>query len=529
MSAQEIQDLAPLILGGGVVAAVVWLLHKIGTALKNLWEAIATVLVVGLVIWFVAKMTARFIRWSVVHWRTTLTAAGVGAWCYYLGWPSLAITAGALVVGLLVWLVVDRETFDPWAGRYLRSWWMRWVIYARKLPTWLHNCGLTIRDDESISLNVSPVRARILRTNSEPDVHRPRVLKVKSGPSWDEVHVKLVPGQTPEDFDAAARALASARNVQRVQVRELKPNVVSIDFQRRDTLAAAVSCTDLRELDTVSAAEINLRKVYAGRTEYGTDWTVSLAGGHTLVAGATGAGKGSALWSPLVSIAPAIRDGLVRVSGIDPKGMELAYGRGIFQGGYAVTGKEAVALLDELVARMDARKVEFAGHVRTVPISTDYPLEVLEFDELGALTKYTDRKTREQITERVALLTTQGRALGFTVRGYVQEPTKDTVPVRDLFPRRLCLRVSTKSHVAMVLGDNAYERGAWANRIGEREAGVGYLFGEGIREPLRVRAGWVDDPTVKQLEAFVTGRVDGDPATVVQLPAQRDRSAGVVA
>lgn len=529
MSAQEIQDLMPLFVGGGVVAAVVWLLHKVGTALKNMWEAIATVLVAVVAIWFIIKVTCRLVRWCVVHWRTTLTAVGTGAWCYKLGWPSLAITAGVVVTSLLVWLLVDRDTFDPWAGRYLRSWWLRWTLYARKLPTWLHNCGLTIRDDESVSINMSPVRARIRRLNGEPDVHRPRVLRVKSGPSWDEVHVRLVPGQTPEDFDAAARALASARNVQRVQVRELKPNVVSIDFQRRDTLTAAVSCANLRDLDAVAGTDINLRKVYVGRTEYGTNWTVSLLGGHKLVAGATGAGKGSVLWSPLVSIAPAIRDGLVRVSGIDPKGMELAYGRGIFQGGYAVTGKEAVAMLDEMVARMDARKAEFAGRVRTVPISTEYPLEVLEFDELGALTKYTDRKTRELITERVALLTTQGRALGFTVRGYVQEPTKDTVPVRDLFPRRLCLRVSAKSHVGMVLGDNAYERGAWANRIGEREAGVGYLFGEGIREPLRVRAGWVDDTTVKQLEAFVTGRRDGDPATVVQLPAQRNRSTGVVA
>jgi S-DNA-T family DNA segregation ATPase FtsK/SpoIIIE len=134
-------------------------------------------------------------------------------------------------------------------------------------------------------------------------------------------------------------------------------------------------------------------------------------------------------------------------------------------------------------------------------------LEILEFDEIGALTKYTDRKTREAITERVALLTTQGRALGFTVRGYVQEPTKDTVPVRDLFPRRICLRVAAKSHVAMVLGDGAYERGAWANRIGESEAGVGYVFGEGVREPLRVRAGWVPDETIKELEAFVSGDV----------------------
>ena len=49
----------------------------------------------------------------------------------------------------------------------------------------------------------------------------------------------------------------------------------------------------------------------------------------------------------------------------------------------------------------------------------------------------------------------------------------------------------------MVLGDQAYDRGAWANRIGESEPGVGYLFGEGVREPLRVRAGWVPDDTIK--------------------------------
>jgi S-DNA-T family DNA segregation ATPase FtsK/SpoIIIE len=210
------------------------------------------------------------------------------------------------------------------------------------------------------------------------------------------------------------------------------------------------------------------------------------------------------MWCPLVSIAPAIRDGLVRVSGIDPKGMELAYGRGVFAR-YAVTGTDALAVLDELVAAMDTRKRQFAGRVRSVPISVENPLEVLEFDEIGALTKYTDRKTRESITERVALLTTQGRALGFTVRGYVQEPTKDTVPVRELFPRRICLRVSAKSHVSMVLGDGAYERGAWANRIGESEPGVGYMFGDGIREPLRVRAGWVPDETIKAFEAFVSG------------------------
>jgi S-DNA-T family DNA segregation ATPase FtsK/SpoIIIE len=65
--------------------------------------------------------------------------------------------------------------------------------------------------------------------------------------------------------------------------------------------------------------------------------------------------------------------------------------------------------------------------------------------------------------------------------------------VRELFGRRICLRVSAKSHVGMVLGDQAYERGAWAHRISESEPGTGYVWGEGQREPLReslrVRAG----------------------------------------
>jgi DNA segregation ATPase FtsK/SpoIIIE, S-DNA-T family len=380
-------------------------------------------------------------------------------------------------------VVVDLASFDAWVGRHLRAWWLRWTVYSPKLPQWLHACGLSIKPDAvPVVVTVNPLGRNIRRSRSHAQVRLPRVLGVRSGASWDEVRVRLVPGQKPEDFDEAARALASARAVTRCQVHELTPNVVSIDFQRRNLLTDSVACRDLATLAEVKGTAVDLRRVFSGRTEYVQDWHVPLAGGHTLVAGSTGAGKNSAMWCPLVSIAPAIRDGLVRVSGIDPKGMELAYGRGIFHR-YAVTGTDALRVLDELIEAMQARKAEFAGHVRTVAITREHPLELLEFDEIGALTKYTDRKIHDAITEKVALLTTQGRALGFTVRGYVQEPTKDTVPVRELFPRRICLRVAAKSHVGMVLGDQAYERGAWANRISDAEAGVGYVFGEGIREP----------------------------------------------
>jgi S-DNA-T family DNA segregation ATPase FtsK/SpoIIIE len=489
-----------------VGAGGLWVLHKVGQVLTRLLEAAASIAVVFLTAWLVVKGAWKTGRWLVRHWRTSVTAAVVVMWLHWWGWVSLAAVFAGIVIALVVWWRLRRLSFDLYAGRRLRAWWQRWVVYAPRMPRWLRACGLTVTDPgQPVTVQVSPFRRTAVQPRTRPRRDQtPRVVAVRSGPSWDEVRVRLVPGQTPEDYDQAARALAVASGVARCQVRELGPNLVSIDYQRRDRLATVVDCRSLATLVNLPGEAIDLRRVWSGRTEYGTDWFQPLAGGHTLTAGATGAGKNSVGWCPIVSIAPAIRDGLVRVSAIDPKGMELAYGRRVFHR-YAVTSKDALALLDELVEGMEARKVEFAGRLRTVPVTVAHPMELLEFDEIGALVRYVgDRKTREAIVERVALLTTQGRALGYTVRGYVQEPTKDTVPVRELFPRRICLRVASKSHVAMVLGDQAYDRGAWANRIGESEAGVGYLFGEGVREPLRVRAGWVPDDVIKELEAFVT-------------------------
>jgi S-DNA-T family DNA segregation ATPase FtsK/SpoIIIE len=508
--------IAMVIAGGVALGVVVWVLAKVGSVLVKAAEALVAAAVVVLVVWLVIKAVVWALRQVVIHWRASLTVLAVAAWWHWWGWLPLALTVGVVAGVLTGWRLIDLASFDAWVGRYLRAWWLRWTVYAPKLPEWLHACGLSIKHDAvPVVVTLTPLGRTIRRSRSQARARLPKVLGVRSGASWDEVRVRLVPGQKPEDFDEAARALASARTVARCQVRELTPNVVSIDFQRRNLLAEPVTCRDLANLAAVAGGSVDLRRVWAGRTEYGQDWYMPLAGSasHTLTAGASGAGKNSVMWCPLVSIAPAIHDGLVRVSGIDPKGMELAYGRGIFHR-YAVTGTDALTVLEELVEAMQARKAAFAGRVRVVPISPEHPLELLEFDEIGALTKYTDRKTRDAITEKVALLTTQGRALGFTVRGYVQEPTKDTVPVRELFPRRICLRVSAKSHVGMVLGDQAYERGAWANRITEAEAGVGYVFGEGIREPLRIRAGWVPDETIKQLEAFITSPVEHNTAVL---------------
>jgi S-DNA-T family DNA segregation ATPase FtsK/SpoIIIE len=222
-----------LVLGGGCVAVAVWVLNKIGKALVVVAEAVATVAVVFVALWWLVKALAWSARQIVRHWRTSIGVATALAWWHWLGWPSLAISVAGVAVVLLGWRVADVARFDQWAGRHLRAWWLRWTVYAPKLPAWLHACGLSIRDDLlPVAVTVNLVGRKKIQRDRQPAVVRyPAVLGVKSGPSWDEVRVRLVPGQKPEDFDEAARALASARRVLRCQVREIQPNVVSIDFQ----------------------------------------------------------------------------------------------------------------------------------------------------------------------------------------------------------------------------------------------------------------------------------------------------------
>src|SRR5262249_35606988 len=160
------------------------------------------------------------------------------------------------------WRLFNVRSFDAWAGRHLRAWWLRWAIYAPKLPGWLHACGLGVKADTApVVFALTPLVRVLGRTQRPARAQLPTGLGVRSGASWDEVRVRLVAGQKPEDVDEATRALASARGVARCQVRELTPNVVSIDFQRRDLLADPVPCPDLTLCD-VSGTAVDLRRVW---------------------------------------------------------------------------------------------------------------------------------------------------------------------------------------------------------------------------------------------------------------------------
>jgi S-DNA-T family DNA segregation ATPase FtsK/SpoIIIE len=258
---------------------------------------------------------------------------------------------------------------------------------------------------------------------------------------------------------------------------------------------------------------VDLDGVPVGVTENGDPWRLALAGGaHTLVAGETGAGKSSVIWSLLRGLAPAIEAGWLQVWGCDPKGgMELAPGAALFSR-LDYRPEAMVELLEDAAARMAARCDRLRGITRVHTPTVEEPALVVLVDELAHLTAYgPDPALRRRATSALSLLLSQGRAPAVTVIGALQDPRKDVLSIRDLFPVRVALRMVEASQTRMVLGDGAHDRGAACERIPRSLPGVGYVLLDGHHYPTRVRAAWVSDDDIAATAArYPAAPADGD-------------------
>ena len=99
-----------------------------------------------------------------------------------------------------------------------------------------------------------------------------------------------------------------------------------------------------------------------------------------------------------------------------------------------------------------------------------------------------DRKLRERALAAIATLTTQGRAVGYCVVGALQDPRKDVLTIRNLFPDRIAMRLDEPEQTDMVLGDGSRDRGALADQIStapDLGAGIAYVRLEGNPDPVR--------------------------------------------
>jgi len=333
--------------------------------------------------------------------------------------------------------------------------------------------------------------------------------------------VRLLPGQVLTDWAAVAERLAKTFGAVDCRVRSHKRNrrQVVLWFLVDDPLITIVAPIEPDESPNLKALTVAVR-------EDGLMYRLRLLGTHLLIAGATGAGKGSVLWSIVAALGPGIRSGLVQVWALDPKGgMELAAGRKLFAkfcygGDDAANWESAFAdLLDEAVAIMRARQTRLRGFSRLHKPTVDEPFIVVVVDELASLTAYvTDRDAKRRIGSALSLLLSQGRAVGVTVVGALQDPRKEVLPFRDLFPTRLALRLAEAAQVGLVLTDGARARGARCDEIPESLPGVGYVGIDGEAEPVRVRFPYISDEHIADLvDAYTPGQSErpaagGSPA-----------------
>ena len=447
----------------------------------------------------------RAVGWLLRHPSWWLVPAVLVVAAVHLGpWPIVAFVGG-LTVDLIVWARVHPPSFDRWIAPWLRAWGRRWTTYrGRHWTAVLADCELVRENRRTGELVV------------------PRLLRVRSATrSIDTLYVRMARGQDLQVWTEKADALAAALFAHRVAIAKVRPAVLAVIVERDMPFAHVVPAPEIPG----DPRDVDLSALDVGDDEHGRPFLLGVEGRHVFVAGATGAGKGSLLWAPLRAMGPAVRDGLVRVSMLDLKGgAETARGRALFTR-YATTMDDALDLLADVRDAMKARQEHMRTmKVRRLAVSTEWPLELVMIDEMAMLTAYGDRGDVREALRLLAEILTQGRACLISVIGYVQEPSKDIVDVRELFPTRICLGVTAASHVDMVLGEGARERGALADEIpgGPEHAGIGFVIDEHSRLPVRFRAAYVDDDEIDELVRRCSPFAG--PGDVIDMPQPQDNS-----
>jgi len=447
------------------------------TATSDDWIADLIVSLLSLV-WWMVKTALQ------LAWRFPLIVAVLfAAWWAYTSDHLLVvgIVVAVLVLALVVWPLA-------WPGSFSH-------LVAR--PAWRRRKRRAIRRNwpglcERVGLSMAVTDRR----SGQRESWTPGLSRLRWA-SYEHLvltgRVQVVAGQTVDDLATAAETLGAACGAWSCRVRKTGPRTATVTWFYGDPLAQVVDPLPVPDVLDAAAVPVGLR-------EDGQPWLLRLAATHVLIVGVTGAGKGSVVWSLLGGVAGGIRDGLVQVWAVDGKaGMELQPGRDPFTR-FATTVEDGVQLLEDAAVLMTERAARMAGTSRRHEPSTREPLLMVLVDEVALLTAYTpDRKLRDRAEKALAAIATQGRAPGVVLVAALQDPRKEVLGLRNLFPTKVAMRLDEKAQVDMVLGEGARESGALCHQIPDTAPGVAYVKVDGVREPVRVRAAYYDDQAIEEL------------------------------
>lgn len=422
--------------------------------------------------WRLFLMTLRLLWWAVLFPMFSVpVATAVWAWIVY-GWQAGVSAALIGIVLLAGWGFLHPAAFRAATFARIRARYRRSKYRAR----WAAVCAL---NGLAPTLDTAPLI--------------PRLRKVRIYLTADVLTVDMIVGQTLADWTSRCDALAHGWRVPTVTAISPTPGQVVLTVRTSDDLATPIPLP--------APANVDLEAVTVGVTEDGAPWAVRVAGRHILVAGATGAGKGSVVWSLLAGLAPAVAAEVVRLWVIDPKGgMEFGAATALFDKFVNTTGTPTVQLLRDAATLVQERADRYRGQTRSHTATAVEPQVVVVIDELASLTAYeTDRKIATETTQLLSLVLSQGRAVGVTVIAAAQDPSKDVLSMRQLFPTRIGLRLTEATQVDMALGQGSRSAGALCDQIPDRLPGVGYQIEDGTARPFRVRAFHVTDTDIRTL------------------------------
>ena len=420
----------------------------------------------------------RLVYLACRHWY--VTGPTLLTWWLYntLGGLGLAAVALGLVAGLAGWWWRHRTSFLrgvwwPVKARY-RRWW-----YLRRWYSAMATANLTQTWDRR---TIVPILRRV-RCNG----------------TTDRLTVRMVTGQIPDDYAKVSERLVHTFGALAMRVRPgRRPDLVELVLRFVDPLTQTVAPLPVPATPDFTALPL-------GMDEDGQLYALCLFGTQVLIVGATGSGKGSVIWSIIRALASGVRSGLVQLWGFDPKGgMELGIGRRMFTRLATRDFRQMADMLEEAAAVAQERAERLAGETRQHEPTVAEPLIVLVIDELATLTAYvTDRQLKDRIKAALGAILTKGRAVGVHVVAAIQDPRKDALPFRNLFPTRIGLRLSEEGEVDMSIGEGMRDRGALCDRIpkGPAHAGTGYVVMDGDPTPLRVRFSYLIDADIRALEA----------------------------
>ena len=234
---------------------------------------------------------------------------------------------------------------------------------------------------------------------------------------------------------------------------------VFIDLPRAKSTWKTVEIDRLKNWANEGARDTNQLMVYAGVTVTGADVTFDLADApHLLVGGTTNSGKSVCLHSILLSLLLRHKPETLQVALIDPKKVEFsAYAKlpHLYRGEIVTETPEALELLTELVAEMDARYTGFtrlgvANIAEARRKGQALPFIVVFIEEMADLVMQD-----ANIEPLIARLAQKARAAGIHLVLATQRPDAKTFTglIRSNIPARIALLVQKGTESTIILDE----------------------------------------------------------------------------